>query len=127
MNSLKRESDSQRATTAKQHGLNVADLPGFGAEIPFGNTFVSQNSTGSSPMAKLAMGAVLVLAAGAAGFGLQSLLSPTPETITPPPVDAVLEWEITPDGESRSSSVSEGQYDVHSETSEAISRESSGE
>jgi len=104
MNSLKREGDNQRATLAKQHGVQAASLPNFGAEIPFGNTYVSQNSTGSS-LGKLTQAAVLALAAGAAGFGLQSYFStPKTEPSTPPPVNAVLEWEITPDGESGTSS-----------------------
>ena len=103
MNSLKREGDNQRAALASQHGVQAANLPGFGQEIPFGNTYVSQNSTGSS-LGKFTQAAVLALAAAAAGFGLQSYLSPKTEPSTPPPVNAVLEWEITPDGESGTSS-----------------------
>jgi len=104
MNSLKREGDNQRAAIAEQHGVQATNLPGFGQEIPFGNTYVSQNSTGSS-LGKLTQAAVLALAAAAAGFGLQSYLSPPKtEPSMPPPVNAVLEWEITPDGESGSSS-----------------------
>ena len=120
MNSLKREGDNQRATLAEQHGVNAATLPGFGAEIPFGNTFLSQNSTGS-PRGKLAQVAILALAAGAAGFGLHSLLKETPKTEAPPPVDAVLEWEITPNGESGRRGVSTETSGFHSETSGVVS------
>jgi len=122
MNSLKREGDSQRAAQAKQHGIQATDLPGYGNEIPFGNTFVSQNSTGS-PLGKLAQVAVLALTAGVAGFGLNNFLTPKADTTAvPPPVNAVLEWEIIPDGDSRSSSreVSERTLGVREESRETI-------
>ena len=118
MNMFKRESDAQRAASAKQHGVQVADLPGYGAEIPFGNTVINQSSTGS-PLGKLTQEAVLALVAGVAGFGLSNLNTPKPVD-TPPPVDAVIEWEIVPDGaftRGSSSIISESEHGVHSEES----------
>ena len=119
MNSLKREGDAQRATLAEQHGVNAANLPGFGSEIPFGNTFVSQSSTGS-PLGKATQVAILALVAGAIGFGANSLLKEeTPEPVTPPPVNAVIEWEITPDGDlrERSSSIRREESRISEEAS----------
>ena len=120
MNSMKRNSDVERAAVAKQHGMNPAELQGFLAEIPFGNqTIVSQAAEATikapSSLGKIAMGAVLALAAGGAGFGL-SQLNLDPEPLAPPPVNAVLEWEITPDGQSESSSVSRSEHGVHTKT-----------
>jgi len=123
MNSLKREGDSQRAVMAKQYGVNPADLPNFGAEIPFGNVNISQRSNGSS-FGKLTQAAVLALAVGAAGFGLHSYMKePAAETITPPPVNAVIEWEIIPDGESSSGSVSSEALRLREGTSTSSSSE----
>lgn len=124
MNSLKREGDAQRATLAEQHGVHAASLPGFGTEIPFGNTYVSQSSTGS-PLGKVAQVAILALVAGAIGFGANSLLTKeTPKLVTPPPVNAVIEWEITPDGEFRSGSSSVRREE--SRISEEASRRDAG-
>jgi len=124
MNTLKRASDSQRATVAEQHGVNASELPGFGTEIPFGNTYVSQSSKGSS----LIQAAVLALAAGAIGFGASALLKPPkpdvvapPVNAAPPPIDVALDWEITPNGEFRTRSIRGEESSISSETSEQIS------
>jgi len=101
MNTMKRNADVERATVAKANGINPAELQGFLAEIPFGNqTIVSQSAESKAPSAfgNFTKAAVLALAAGAIGFGANHLLQ-TPKPVTPPPVNAVLEWEITPDGE----------------------------
>jgi len=106
MNSLKRTSDVERAVVAKQNGVDPGSLPNFLTEIPFGNTTVVQQSAESkapSTLGVITKAAVLALAAGAAGFGLSQInMAPKPIPL-PPPVDAVLEWEITPDGETRGS------------------------
>jgi len=121
MNCLKREGDSQRATIAKGNGIDPATLPGMGNEIPFGNVTISQQSSPGSSLGKFTQAAVLALAAGAAGFGLHNLMKePEAETIQPPPpVNAVIEWEITPNGEFRSDS--EGAIEFHTESSESSS------
>ena len=120
MNTMKRNSDVERAAVAKANGMDPAQLQGFLAEIPFGNqTIVSQSAEAKvkapSSLGNLAKGAVLALAAGGAGFGL-SQLNLGPEPLAPPPVNAVLEWEITPDGQPGSTTVSATELGVHSET-----------
>ena len=100
MNSNKRNADLERATIAKAHGIDASELPGFLTEIPFGNqTVIQQSAESKAPPAigNLTKAAVLALAAGAVGFGAKSLLD-TPKPEVPPPVDAVIEWEITPNG-----------------------------
>jgi len=125
MNVMKRNSDVERAVIAKDNGMDPAQLQGFLAEIPFGNqTIVSQAAEATvkapSSVGNFTKGAVLALAAGAAGFGL-SQLNTTPEPLAPPPVNAVLEWEITPDGQSESRSVSRTEHGIHTETRTGIS------
>ena len=120
MNTMKRNSDVERAAVAKANGMDPAQLQGFLAEIPFGNqTIVSQaaetTTKASSLTGKLAMGAVLALAGGAASVGLMSLNS-DPVPLAPPPVNAVLEWEIIPDGQPGSTEFSASELGVHSET-----------
>lgn len=99
MNVMKRNSDVERAAIAKQNGIDPRELPNFLAEIPFGNqTLVQQSAEIPAPSAvgNFTKAAVLALAAGAAGFGL-SHFNTAPEPLPlPPPVNAVLEWEITP-------------------------------
>jgi len=119
MNSLKRNADVERAQVAKLNGVDPATLPGFLSEIPFGNqTLIQQSAESKAPstLGNLAKGAVLALAAGAAGFGL-SQLNTKPKPLPPPPVNAVIEWEITPDGESRSTSVSSEELRLSGEAS----------
>jgi len=124
MNVLKRNSDVERAVIAEQHGVDPGKLPNFLAEIPFGNQTVVQQSAESkaSPsIGNFTKGAVLALAAGAAGFGL-SQLNTAPEPLPPPPVNAVIEWEIVPDGETRrsDSSVFIEERGIHQGTREEI-------
>ena len=38
VNRLKRNADHERATVAKQHDIDPTSLPGFGEEVPWGNT-----------------------------------------------------------------------------------------
>ena len=119
MNVMKRNSDVERATIAKQNGIDPRELPGFLAEIPFGNqTLVQQSAENPAPSAigNFTKAAVLALAAGAAGFGLSQLgTAPEPQPTTPPPVNAVIEWEITPNESiiSRDSSVFTEERGVH--------------
>ena len=124
MNTMKRNSGVERAAVAKAHGMDPAQLQGFLAEIPFGNqTIVSQaaEATVKSPssVGNLAKGAVIALAAGAAGFGLTNL-NTAPEPLAPPPVNAVLEWEIEPNGKLGSTSLRSSELGVHTEARRGI-------
>lgn len=96
VNRLKRNSDVERAAVARQYDLKAADLPGFGQEVPWGNnTTITQSAT--SPLAWIGSVAAIALTAGALGFGASHFLKEsTPQPEAPPPVNAVLEWEITP-------------------------------
>jgi len=126
MNVLKRNSDVERAAVAKANGIDPSTLPNFLSEIPFGNQTVVQQSAESkapSALGTITKTAVLALAAGAAGFGL-SQFHTEPEPLPPPPVNAVIEWEITPDGQS-SSSVSSTELRVSGETSGGVDGSSS--
>jgi len=126
VNSLKRESDVERAAVAKHNGIDPASLPGFGQEVPWGNntSIVTQSATQGSLLGKITQVATLALAAGAIGLGANFLLNKeTPKPEIPPPVDAVIEWEITPNvrGDSTTTSrigtVREEQYLDVDETS----------
>lgn len=126
MNVMKRNSDVERAAIAKQNGIDPRELPNFLAEIPFGNqTVVQQSAENPAPSAvgNFTKAAVLALAAGAAGFGLSQLnIAPEPLPL-PPPVNAVIEWEITPNESiiSRDSSVFGEERGVHRSSRSEIS------
>ena len=116
LNRFKRNSDSERAAVAKAHGIEASSLPGFGQEVPWGNNTIISQQTQGSLLGKVGSIAALTLAAGAIGFGANHLLN-TPKTEVPPPVNAVLEWEITPDGEPGSRTIRESESRFSSDAS----------
>jgi hypothetical protein len=131
-NGFKREADLERATVAKANGMEAKDIPGFMQEVPFGNvTTIHQVAPSATPPSTgIAKWVAVVLAAGAIGFGSSFLLNPPipPKPETPPPVNAVIEWEIVPDDtQSGSSSIRTGESRFLGEASENIGNRIIGE